>query len=58
MKIRNKKTGQVLDVKDNRAYIHCGDIAIAFDSLKWLFDNWEDYEEMKEHCHIDFGGEE
>ena len=57
MKIRNKKTGQVLDVNDNRAYIHCGDIAIAFNSLKWVFDNWEDYDENTGYWYIDFDGD-
>lgn len=45
MRIRNKKTGQVLDVNDGQAYVHCDDIAITFNSLKWLFDNWEDVNE-------------
>ena len=48
MKIRNKKTGQIIEVNGGQAYVHCGDIAIVFRSLEWLFDNWEDYNETEE----------
>lgn len=45
MKLRNKHTGEVIEVNGEQAYIHCGDIAIMFSSLKELNKHWEDYEE-------------
>ena len=46
MKIRNKHTGQIIEVNGGQAYVHCGDIAIMFRSLEELNRNWEDVDEI------------
>ena len=45
MKLRNKHTGEIIEVNGGQAYIHCGDIAITFTSLEKLNKQWEDYDE-------------
>jgi len=60
MKLRNKKTGEKAEVE-----INCNSMLVTyedgrieqyyFDSLKDL-EEWEDYEEPKEHWYIDWDG--
>lgn len=45
MKLRNKKTGEIIEVNGGRAYIHFGELAYMFNTLKQLNENWEDYNE-------------
>ena len=44
MKLRNKHTGEIIEVNGGQAYIHCGDIVIMFTSLEKLNKQWEDYD--------------
>ena len=48
MKLRNKKTGEI-----NLGDLHLDD----FDSLAELNEEWEDYEEPKDHYYIDYDGD-
>ena len=58
MKLRNKKTGEIIDVYKGQVLIHYdqGRKTIHFKSLEDL-EKWEDYEEPKEHWAIDQFGE-
>ena len=57
MKLRNKHTGEVIEVNGGRGYLHTGNIAITFGSLKELNEKWEDYEERKKVYFINSEGE-
>lgn len=67
MKLRNKKTGEIIDTLNSYdctkgisfgADHHDGDPTIeSYDSLAELNEEWEDYEEPKEHwCVTMYGG--
>lgn len=49
MKLRNKKTGEILELCCHRS----GDYREKYDSLAELVREWEDYEEPKEYWYID-----
>lgn len=62
MKLRNKKTGEIIEVLAKISFIKRNDNFIdsevnTFDSLAKLNENWEDYEEPKECWYIDWNGE-
>ena len=58
MKIRNKKTGEIKNVNHNHILMHFNDgESKCINSLAELNDEWEDYEEPKEHWFVDSGGE-
>ena len=48
MKLRNKKTGEIRELPDG---FFCGD------NLKKICEEWEDYEEPKDHWHIGCEGD-
>ena len=48
MKLKNKKTGEILEVVAHRA----GDYRDKFDSLAELNEEWEDYEEPKNYFYL------
>lgn len=47
MLLRNKHTGEIVEVNGGRGYLHTGDISISFSSLKQLNSTWEDYDEAQ-----------
>lgn len=47
MRLKNKRTGEIVEVNGGRGYLHIGDIAINFSSLEQLNSTWEDYDEIK-----------
>ena len=49
MKLRNKKTGEILELCCHRS----GEYREKYDSLAELNEEWEDYEEPKEYWYID-----
>ena len=57
MKLRNKKTGEIIDIYKGQILLHCnqGRKTIQFKSLEEL-EEWEDYEEPKTHWYI-YGAE-
>ena len=60
MKLRNKKTGVIVDVLANPVfteYNRDGSVknVVTFNSLAELNEEWEDYEEPKEYWFIDCG---
>ena len=59
MKLRNKKTGEILGlgsfIVQNPNHINCESIT-KYDSLAELNEEWEDWEEPKEHWYIDWDG--
>lgn len=48
MKLRNKKTGEILELCCHRS----GDYREKYDSLAELNEEWEDYEEPKEYYYL------
>lgn len=62
MKLRNKKTGEIRNVEimgDNfliEAKDYPNDTTIVIKSLAELNEEWEDYEEPKDHWFIDYDG--
>lgn len=53
MKLRNKKTGEIIEWEKNITY----KVGKTYTSLKELQEEWEDYEEPKKYYFIaDFGG--
>lgn len=65
MKLRNKKTGEIVDfAKSDYLYSKCEKICFAnndgtylwYYSLADLFEDWEDYEDPKEYWYIDCYG--
>ena len=58
MKLRNKKTGEIIDIYKGHGLIHYdgGRKTIKFNSIEEL-EEWEDYEEPKEYWYIDCDGE-
>ena len=58
MKLRNKKTGEIKNVNHNHILIHFNDGETkCISSLAQFNEEWEDYEEPKEHWFVDSGGE-
>ena len=63
MKLRNKKTGEILHYTGNQMIDVWYDKdnekldKITYSSLAELIEEWEDYEEPKEYWFIDFNGE-
>ena len=70
MKLRNKKTGEIVDLIEivridgtsNEFYLRLSDkvgrtFKVGFNSLADLNEEWEDYEEPKEYWYIDINGE-
>jgi hypothetical protein len=56
MKLRNKKTGLIVDFKKGNLVLD-GNSCVRYDSLAELNEEWEDYEEPKEHwCITMYGG--
>lgn len=57
MKLRNKKTGEIIDIYKGEITLHYnqGRKTIHFKCLEDL-EEWEDYEEPKEYWYIDYGG--
>ena len=53
MKLRNKKTGEIREIRD----VLGGGLYVNYDSLAELNEEWEDYEEPKETWYIDCDGE-
>jgi hypothetical protein len=53
MKLKNKKTGEIIEIYKGQILLHCnkGRKTIQFKSLEEL-EEWEDYEEPKEYCYI------
>jgi hypothetical protein len=47
MKLKNKHTGEIVEVNGGRGYLHIGDISISFSSLDQLNSTWEDYDETQ-----------
>ena len=57
MLLRNKHTGEIVEVNGGQGYLHTGDIAISFSSLDQLNSTWEDVpEEPKGYWYIRDGG--
>lgn len=52
MKLRNKKTGEIIDLTTKRLNINSGSKNYGFNSLAELNEEWEDYEEPKEYWWI------
>ena len=48
MKLRNKKTGEIIEKFPGRFIINSGEQIRQYDSLTELNEDWEDYEELKE----------
>ena len=57
MKLRNKKTGEIIDIYKGQILLHYnqGKKTILFKSIEEL-EEWEDYEEPKEYWYIDYDG--
>ena len=53
MKIRNKKTGEIVDKFPENIIINTGRQIYNYNSLAELNEEWEDYEEPKEYYFID-----
>lgn len=57
MKLRNKKTGEIIEKYPSRFVVNSGEQIRQYDSLAELNAEWEDYEEPKEHwCVTMYGG--
>lgn len=58
MKLRNKKTGEIVKVNNLNAFVHLDEETKIYNSLADLNEEWEDYEEPKEnYWYIDAEGE-
>ena len=56
MKLRNKKTGEIIDLTDKRLNINSGYKNYGFNSLAELNDDWEDYDETETYFINAVGG--
>lgn len=52
MKLRNKKTGEIVKVNNLNAFVHTDEETKIYHSLAELCEEWEDYEEPKEFWYI------
>ena len=57
MKLRNKKTGEIVEKYPDRFVINSGEQIRQYGSLAELNEEWEDYEEPKEFYVVDLDGE-
>ena len=57
MKLRNKKTGEIVDKFPETMVINTGRQIYNYSSLAELNEEWEDYEEPKDHWYINYQGE-
>lgn len=53
MRLKNKKTGEIIEKYPDRFVINSGELVRQYDSLAELNEEWEDYEEPKEYWAID-----
>lgn len=56
MKLRNKKTGEIIEKYPYSFVINSGEQIRQYDSLGELYAEWEDYEEPKEYWYIESDG--
>ena len=56
MKLRNKKTGEIIEKYPDRFVINSGEQIRQYDSLAELNEEWEDYKEL-EYWYIDDNGD-
>ena len=57
MKLKNKKTGEVVEKFPETMVINTGSQIYNYSSLAELNEEWEDYEEPKEYWYIDYEGD-
>ena len=57
MKLRNKKTGEIIEKYPDRFVINSGEQIRQYDSLAELNEDWEDYEEPIQAYYIDYQGD-
>ena len=57
MKLKNKKTGEVVEKFPETMVINTGSQIYNYSSLAELNEEWEDYEEPKDHWHIGCEGD-
>lgn len=64
MKLRNKKTGEIVKVNNLHAFVHTDEAFVhtdeetkIYNSLADFNEEWEDYEEPKEFWYINLSGE-
>lgn len=58
MKLRNKKTGEIIEVYKSQLFVHYdgGKKTLHLKSMSEM-NEWEDYKEPKEYWYIDWDGE-
>ena len=56
MKLRNKKTGEIVETYPDRFDMNSGEQIMYYNSLAELNEEWEDYEEPKEYWYIEPDG--
>lgn len=57
MKLRNKKTGKIVNVSNFNGFVHLDEETKIYTSLTELNAEWEDYEESETYWYIDWNGE-
>lgn len=57
MKLRDKKTGEIVKVNNFNGFIHLDDETQIYHSLAELNEEWEDYEEQKEYWYLENNGD-
>ena len=53
MKLKNKKTGEIIEKYPDKFVINSGEQIKQYNSLAELNEEWEDYEEPTKYWHID-----
>lgn len=56
MKLRNKKTGEIIEKYPDKFVINSGEQIKQYNSLTELNEEWEDYEEPKEYWYVSCDG--